>query len=253
METSFIYLHRKITDWEWYQNTNTFRVFIHCLLKANYKDKNWQGITIKRGQFVTSQYRLADETGLSRTAVKHALKNLQKTNELTYKSSTQNTIITVVNYDAYQKKDPQESCKKSELIKEERVHHSTNKHTHYNEKNVCVSESEKRILEAYARKSNARNIDAYVKALIKNGGYVEILEEHAKKEEEKKKAAAEKFEKEKTAAENAEKETAEFFSRFETKEQALEYLKKNCGNFINPIQKELMKRFGITVDEVKNA
>lgn len=250
-DSSFIYLHRKITDWEWYLNTNTFRIFIHCLLKANYKDKQWQGMTIKRGQFVTSQYRLADETGLSRTAVKHALKNLQKTNELTYKSSTQNTIITVVNYDEYQTNCLQKICKKSELIKKEGLHSSSTIHTHYNE-NVCVSEKEKRILQEYAKKSNARNIEAYVNSLIKNGGYVEILADHEKKQEQKKKIAAEKIEKENAEKQSAEKDKAEFLNRFSTKEQAFEYLKKNCGNFINPLQKELMKKFGIKEFEVKN-
>ena len=296
MTDSFIYLHRKITEWEWYLNTNTFRIFIHCLLKANYKDKQWQGMTIKRGQFVTSQYRLADETGLSRTAVKHALKNLQKTKELTCESTTQNTIITVVNYDEYQTKDPQKICKKSELINKEGLHSSTTIHTHYNE-NVCVSEkekrksvqvsdsetgfariasltepngskaspypsekiykiqltdSEKRVLQEYAKKSNARNIDAYVNSLIKNGGYVEILADYEKKQEQKKKIAAEKIKKENAEKQSAEKDKAEFLNRFSTKEQAFKYLKKNCGNFINPLQKELMKKFGIKEFEVKN-
>jgi hypothetical protein len=61
----FIKLHRQLLDWEWYSDNNTFRVFIHCLLKANYKDKNWKGIQIKRGQFVTSTSKLSTELGLS--------------------------------------------------------------------------------------------------------------------------------------------------------------------------------------------
>ena len=252
-DSSFIYLHRKITEWEWYQNTNTFRVFIHCLLKANYKDKQWQGITIKRGQFVTSQYRLADELGLSRTAVKRAIDDLKMTKELTYSTNYRNTIITVVNYDEYQKHEPLKDIKKAELIKKEHVlHDSTTIHTHYKE-NVCenFSENEIRILKDYARKSNARNVDAYVNALIKKGGAEEIIAEYRNRQKQKNEQLTPSEKSEILAAET-EKENAAFFEKFKTKEQAISYLKKNCHNFINPIQKELMKKFEITVDEVKN-
>ena len=39
----FIKIHRSLLEWEWYQDTNTKTVFIHLLLTANYKDKNWKG------------------------------------------------------------------------------------------------------------------------------------------------------------------------------------------------------------------
>ena len=54
---------------------------------------------------------------------------------------------------------------------------------------VNLSAEERKILEKYAKKSNARNVDAYVNALIKSGGYKQIIEnaqEKAKKEEEQK-------------------------------------------------------------------
>ncbi len=34
----YIALHRQMLNWEWYKNTNTKVLFIHLLLKANYKD-----------------------------------------------------------------------------------------------------------------------------------------------------------------------------------------------------------------------
>ena len=39
--------------------------FIHCLLKANYEEKKWQGIIIPRGGFITSIGHLAIELGFS--------------------------------------------------------------------------------------------------------------------------------------------------------------------------------------------
>ena len=34
--------HKKFLDWQWYDNANATRLFIHCLLKANHQDKKWQ-------------------------------------------------------------------------------------------------------------------------------------------------------------------------------------------------------------------
>ena len=98
----FIKLHRQLLDWEWYSDNNTFRVFIHCLLKANYKDKNWKGMTIKRGQFVTSTSHLSIELGLSINKIRLSLSKLKKTKEITIKTTNKNTLISIVKFDTYQ-------------------------------------------------------------------------------------------------------------------------------------------------------
>lgn len=38
----WIKLHRKLINWEWYQDTNVKVVFLHLLLIANHEDKKWQ-------------------------------------------------------------------------------------------------------------------------------------------------------------------------------------------------------------------
>ena len=58
----WIKFHRKFINWEWYDDINTSRLFIHCLLRANHQDKKWRGITIKMGQFVTSLSKLSTES-----------------------------------------------------------------------------------------------------------------------------------------------------------------------------------------------
>lgn len=100
--SGFIALHRTLLDWEWYSEPNTCRVFIHCLLKANWKDKNYRGKVVKRGHFLTSLEVLAQETGLSVRNVRTAVKNLKTTNEVTVISTRQGTEIIVNNYDSYQ-------------------------------------------------------------------------------------------------------------------------------------------------------
>ena len=98
----FITLHRQILDWEWYQNINTFRVFLHCLLMANYSDGRFEGKEIKRGQFVTSLAHLSKQTKLTVKEVRTALDHLIGTGELASQTFNRFRIITVVKYDVFQ-------------------------------------------------------------------------------------------------------------------------------------------------------
>jgi biotin operon repressor len=102
--SDFIKLHRCIEDWEWYKDVNTFKVFIHLLLEANWKDGFWKGRVVKRGQTVTSRSKLSRETGLSEREIRTALQHLKSTNEVTYETTKHYTLVTVVNYEVYQDK-----------------------------------------------------------------------------------------------------------------------------------------------------
>jgi len=101
----YIRLHRKITGWEWYHDPNTFRVFLHILLNANYVDGHFEGKVIRRGQLVTSLPSLSRETGVTIRSVRTALEHLFSTGELTVNRHPRYSVITVVNYDLYQSDD----------------------------------------------------------------------------------------------------------------------------------------------------
>lgn len=98
----FITLHRQILDWEWYDDLNTFRLFVHILLTANYKTGRFEGRTIRRGQLVTSLAKLSTSSGLSIQQTRTALEHLISTGEVTNESCAQYRIITVVKYNEYQ-------------------------------------------------------------------------------------------------------------------------------------------------------
>ena len=102
MSTGWVKLHRQLLDWEWYNDVNTTRVFLHLLLVANHKDNNWRGIEIKRGQRLTSVSSLASETHLSIKNIRTSIKRLKSTNEVASYSTAQHTVFTMVNYDLYQ-------------------------------------------------------------------------------------------------------------------------------------------------------
>lgn len=100
--SGFVKIHRKFLDWEWYKDQNTFRVFMHCLLMANWKDGKFMGQVIPRGSFVTSYTQLAEQTSLSVQSVRTAINHLKSTGELTVKSHSKFSVYTVVNYGQYQ-------------------------------------------------------------------------------------------------------------------------------------------------------
>lgn len=95
-------MFRRFLEWEWYDQTSMVRLFLHILLKANYEDKKWHGVVIKRGQLVTSFANLSAETGLSLQVVRSCLDKLQRTGEVNKQSTSQYTIITVCKYADYQ-------------------------------------------------------------------------------------------------------------------------------------------------------
>jgi hypothetical protein len=101
----WIFLHKCILEWEWYKDINTKCLFIHCLLKANYSDKEWKGKLIKRGQFFTSTENLAIELSLSIKQIRTSLKKLEKTKELGIQGASNGTMITVCKYEDYQSID----------------------------------------------------------------------------------------------------------------------------------------------------
>ena len=98
----YIKLYRQVMKWEWYDDANTFRLFIHLLLKANYEDAQWRGLTIKRGQLFTSIGHLSHELKISDKAIRIALDKLIKTKEVASKGANNGTMITICKYDIYQ-------------------------------------------------------------------------------------------------------------------------------------------------------
>lgn len=98
----WVKLHRSILDWEWYSDTNTFKVFMHLLLTVNHEEKKWRGIVINAGQIVTSRANLAEQLNLGVQAVRTSLDKLKSTGELTIATTNKYTIITVTNWIKYQ-------------------------------------------------------------------------------------------------------------------------------------------------------
>lgn len=100
--TGWIKIYRELLQWEWFEKAEMVQLFIYLLLKVNCEDKQWQGIVIKRGQVVTSNSTIRRDLKLSEQQIRTCIKRLISTGEITYKSTSRYTIITICNYDKYQ-------------------------------------------------------------------------------------------------------------------------------------------------------
>lgn len=102
LENGFVKFDRKIANWRWYHDVNTFKLFFHLIITANYEPKPFENITVKRGQRIASYGTLAEETGLSVRNVRTAIRHLILTGEVTSKSTNKYSVFTIINYDLYQ-------------------------------------------------------------------------------------------------------------------------------------------------------
>lgn len=97
-----IRISRSITDWRWYDNPIMVYVWLHLLLMANWRDKEWHDKVIKRGSFVTTLSSLSGQLNLSFQQVRTCLDRLKSGGEIKTTSSNSFTIITICKYDDYQ-------------------------------------------------------------------------------------------------------------------------------------------------------
>ena len=199
----YIALFRQFIEWQWFTDVNTCHLFIYCLLRANYKDTNWRGIQIKKGQFITSYEKLSIDTGLTIKQVRTALNKLKMTGEVAHQTTSRNSIITVNNWIFYQTEGKQraneltskgqtEGKQRATDNKDNKDNKEDNITTSYinslsssieeNQK-IEITDDEREFLKAYARKNGAKYPNPYIRKLIANGDYLDILKGYRRKKE----------------------------------------------------------------------
>ena len=105
MKNGYIKIHRTLLEWEWFDSAEMVKVFLYLLLSANYEERNWRGMTIKRGQLVTSWESLSRATRLSVRTLRTCIGRLENDKAIIRKTTSQFSIITICNYDRYQSSD----------------------------------------------------------------------------------------------------------------------------------------------------
>lgn len=95
-------------------NPDLLKLWLWCLAKATYLDEKWVSIKsgkgfidieIKRGQFLYGRHSAASELDINPSTMRERISKLQKLGFIDIKSDKQYSIITICNYDYYQKRD----------------------------------------------------------------------------------------------------------------------------------------------------
>lgn len=135
-------------NWEWYKNEHTKNVFLHCLLKAYWKDTKIEGKTIPRGSFVSSIGNIAEELALTPMEVRTALKHLKLTNEITSKGTNRNTVFAVTNYDLYQSTEQaeQQADNKQIINEQQTINKPLTTNEEYKEDNNIKNDKEEKVI-----------------------------------------------------------------------------------------------------------
>lgn len=110
----WISIYRKFQEhWIW-KSSEPFdkrSAWLSLLLKANHKDTkvmiDSKLIEIKKGSFITSELKLADEWKWGRKKVRTFLKRLEDDKMLTKDSTSKYTTISIENWGLYQNEEQQ--------------------------------------------------------------------------------------------------------------------------------------------------
>lgn len=97
-----IVVKRTIKERGWYHDPNTLSVWVHLMVDANFKDSEWDGTIVKRGEVVSSLSDLARDCNLSMQEVRTAMRKLGAYGEVLSRRFGRTSIITLCHYDSYQ-------------------------------------------------------------------------------------------------------------------------------------------------------
>lgn len=136
----WIKLHRSLlVNWLWEDKPfSRGQAWIDLLLMANHKDKEVllgnEHISIERGSFVTSELKLMERWGWSKSKVRAFLQVLESDKMLIKKTDHKKTTITIVNYSVFQDLETAEEPQKDRKKTTKRPQKDTTK----NEKNERI-------------------------------------------------------------------------------------------------------------------
>ncbi len=109
----WIKLHRDILNSDVFASQKMLKIWIWCLCKANFKDrtvplKTGRGETlvkVKRGQFIFGRFKAEEDLYIDGSTIYKIMQRLEKMNNIKIQSNNQYSIVTISNYNDYQKNE----------------------------------------------------------------------------------------------------------------------------------------------------
>lgn len=144
MAKGWIKLHRELTDhWLWEEKPfDKKSAWIDLLLMANHEGKKVmlgsELVEVERGGLITSEVKLADRWGWSRTKVRRFLEILENESMIALKKDSKKTALNIVNFSIFQDVDSEKEHQKNIKKTSEKHQKNTNK----NEEECIKNEEE---------------------------------------------------------------------------------------------------------------
>ena len=159
----YIRLHRKILDNPLFRDKppSWFKIWIYILLRANWREsvfhpRRGESITVPAGAMVTSLEKLGTHAALSKEHARRCLEYLERTRSVSLVRTHHWTMITVLNWAAYQQSD-------------EEAHHAQHHTQHHSEvgdatrqtpRTATPSKEEKNLNKKYTSNSDELDCNA---------------------------------------------------------------------------------------------
>jgi hypothetical protein len=125
--------YRSVTEhWVWDDKPfSKGQAWLDIILMANYKDNTFplgsEVVTVNRGSFITSELKLMERWGWSKSKLRYFLNSLEIDSMIVKKTDRKKTTITIVNYSSYQESETTEEPKKDHQQTNNRPKKDTNK------------------------------------------------------------------------------------------------------------------------------
>lgn len=108
--SSWVKLSRKLATSAIAAKPEYLAVWVHLLLSASYKEGEVlvgrQVVRLNPGQLVFGRHKFSEKTGVSENIVRSALKVLENLQQITIKSESKFSIITITKWTHYQSEEP---------------------------------------------------------------------------------------------------------------------------------------------------
>lgn len=172
-------LHRELFDSDIWHDANTFRLFVYLIAQASHQDGiKIKGRTLKRGQYIRSYRKLADDLAykegrgfkmLSLSTIKKCVNKLVDAERVNVEETELGTLFTIVNYAKYQDSEDTKKESANAPIQEVRTNSElttnevrTNSEQEQELKNLRTKES---ISTTSTTAASAPQVDGFAKAL----------------------------------------------------------------------------------------
>jgi hypothetical protein len=137
----WVKLYRSVSE-NWVWNERPFskgQAWLDLIILANHKDNKFplgdEMVMVERGSFITSELKLMERWGWSKSKVRLFLNQLQNDSMIVKKTDRKKTTINIVNYSVYQESETTEEPIKDHQQTDNRPIKDTNKNDK-NDKNI---------------------------------------------------------------------------------------------------------------------